>query len=388
MRPGIWATPAELQKLPTSGAAWRQLNRLAHEQLGAADLSDQDADHDVRVLATALVAARTDNDKLRRRAAAGIMDAIGTENGGRTLALGRGLQSYVVAADLINLRRLDRGKDRVFRKWLGTVRTEKLKPSQNPTLILTHELRPNNWGTHAGASRIAAAIYLGDRKDLRRAAAVFKGWLGDRDTYHGFQFGNSSWQANPSAPVAVDPPGATKDGMSIAGALPEEMRRGCAPRPKPCPTRYPWEAMQGAAAQAEMLSRQGYDAWHWGQDGLRRAATFLFSVADNTGEQDFAAPAGHGWVPWLLNSRYGTRFPTRSPADPGKGLGFTDWTAPIERGTEPRSPIADPAPASAASAPRTGVPQQAADAAPYVAAAIAAIAGVSAMLVLRRRTVN
>ena len=67
------------------------------------------------MLATALVAARTDSNKLRARTAAGIMDAIGTERGGRTLALARGLVSYVVAADLIDLRHYDPGKDRGFR---------------------------------------------------------------------------------------------------------------------------------------------------------------------------------------------------------------------------------------------------------------------------------
>ena len=45
-----------------------------------------------------------------RKAAAGVMDAIGTEKGGRTLALARGLIAYVVAADLIDLRHFDRGQ--------------------------------------------------------------------------------------------------------------------------------------------------------------------------------------------------------------------------------------------------------------------------------------
>jgi hypothetical protein len=386
MRPGIWATPAELKKLPTSGAAWNQLKDLSERNLGRAKLSDQDSEHDIRVLATALVAARTNDRSLRKRAAAGIMEAIGTEKGGRTLALARGLQAYVIAADLIDLRDFDRGKDEVFRKWLDEVRTEKLKPSQNPNLVLTHELRPNNWGTHAGASRIAADIYLGDRKDLARAAAVFKGWLGDRGTYHGFQFGNKSWQANPSSPIAVNPPGTDIDGMSVDGALPEEMRRGCDPKPDPCATRYPWEAMQGAVAQAEMLSRQGYDSWHWGNDGLRRAGAYLFSIAERTGEEDFNAPAGHAWVPWLLNARYGARFPAHAPADPGKGLGFADWTAPIERGIP--SATRTTRPVSSAAVPPSPVEKTVSDAVPYVAAAVAAVTVVTGALVLRRRAVN
>jgi hypothetical protein len=378
---GIWISGAELKRLPERGPAWQQLETLAHEKLGHADLSDQNSDHDVRVLATAMVAARTGDRGLRKRAAAGVMDAIGTEKGGRTLALARGLIAYVVAADLIDLRHFDRGKDRIFRQWLSKVRREKLSPSQNPTLIATHELRPNNWGTHAGASRIAADAYLGDRRDLARAAAVFKGWLGDRAVYHGFSFGDKSWQADSSAPVGVDPPGSTKDGVSIDGALPDDMRRGCDFKDPPCPTRYPWEAMQGAIEQAQLLSRQGYDAWNWGDQALKRAGAYLFAIAKRTGDEDFDAPQGHAWMPWLLNARYGTKFPAHTPAGPGKGMGFTDWTAPVQKGTAPEGRRRTVSRIAASSYPsRSDDPPAAA-----VGAAIAVVAAAAAGAVLFAR---
>jgi hypothetical protein len=339
---GVWLTASEVRGLPERGPAWGQVKELADEPMGHADLSDQDSDHDVHVLAAALAWARTGDDRYRRKVAAGVSDAVGTEHGGRTLALARGLVSYVVAVDLIDLRHYDADKDRRFRQWLARVRTEKLKPADNPTLIATHELRPNNWGTHAGASRIAADVYLGDRSDLARAASVFKGWLGDRRVYHGFRFGDSSWQADPKAPVGVNPRGATKDGHSIDGALPDDMRRGCGLRFPPCPTLYPWEAMQGAVVQAELLSRQGYDAWNWGDQALRRAAVFLYGLKDRYGAAEWGAPEGNAWIPWLLNARYGTRFPVTSPAEPGKGMAFTDWTAarpcPDRGCTRPRGP--------------------------------------------------
>jgi Alginate lyase len=338
--PGIWLTQAEVRKLPERGPAWAQVKELADEPMGHADLSNQDSEHDIHVLAAALAWARTGDERYRRKVAAGVADAVGTEHGGRTLALARGLVSYVVAADLIDLSHYDPDKDQRFRAWLASVRGERLKPADNPTLIATHELRPNNWGTHAGASRIAADVYLGDRRDLARAASVFKGWLGDRGTYHGFRFGDSSWQADPKAPVGVNPPGAMKGGQPIGGALPDDMRRGCGLRFPPCPTLYPWEAMQGAVLQAELLSRQGYDAWNWGHQGLRRAADFLYGLHRRYGNPDWAAPAGDAWIPWLLNARYGTRFPVSSPAAPGKGMGFTDWTAarrcPDDRCARPR----------------------------------------------------
>ncbi|MEP6953678.1 MAG: alginate lyase family protein [Solirubrobacteraceae bacterium] len=335
MQPGIWLTRAEISRLPVRGPAWGHLKDAADAPAGRAHLADQNADNDVHVLAAALVYARTGEQRYRREVATGVLDAIGTERGGRTLALARGLVAYVVAADLIDLRHYDPGKDARFRTWLAAVRTERLTPSDNPTLVATHELRPNNWGTHAGASRIAADVYLGDTRDLARAAAVFKGWLGDRRAYHGFRFGARSWQANPSAPVGVDPPGAMRDGLSIDGALPDDMRRGCGLRFPPCPTLYAWEAMQGAVVQAELLSRQGYDAWEWGHQALRRGGVFLFDLYRRYGAREWGAPEGHGWIPWLLNARYGTQLPTSESAQPGKGMGFTDWTAAAGCGTPP-----------------------------------------------------
>jgi len=324
---GMWITQTELRRLPESGPAWRALKAVADEELRRADLANKDDRTDTRVLAAALAYARTGEERYRRKAAAGVMEAIGTEHGGRTLGLGRGLVSYVIAADLIKLRRFDSGKDGVFRRWLAKVRFERLRPSSRPTLAATHEVAPNNWGTMAGASRIAADIYLGDRSDLARAAAVFKGYLGDRGAYRGFAFGeDSSWQVDPAAPVGVLPPGAFKDGHQIGGALPDDMRRGCGMRFPPCPTGYPWEAMQGAAIQAELLSRQGYDAWNWGGQALRRAATFLFALDRADPGEGWAAAGNDSWIVWLLNRRYGTRFPTATPTQPGRGMGFTDWT--------------------------------------------------------------
>jgi hypothetical protein len=326
-RDGIWVSPEELQALPTSGPAWGQLDGFADAPAGTADISDQDNEHDVHVLAAAMVSARTGSDRLRGKAAEGIMDVIGTEDGGRSLALARGLLPYVVAADLIDLEQLDPQRDRRFRDWLRGVRNEMLEPESRPTLVTTHERAANNWGTHAGASRIAAAVYLGDRKDLERAAAVFKGFLGDRQAFKGFNYEDDlSWQSDPARPVGVVPAGERKAGVRLDGALPEDMRRGCPFRREPCATRYPWEAMQGIAAQAELLSRQGYDAWEWEDQAVRRAAEYLFELNERSPNEDWAAPAGNQWIPWLLNARYGAGFPTQLPAQPGKGMGFADWT--------------------------------------------------------------
>src|SRR5690606_26242115 len=123
-----------------------------------------------------------------------------------------GLASYVIAADIVGLSAT---QDTQFRAWLRRTLTD---THLGRTLQSTHEDRPNNWGTMAGASRAAVAVYLGDTKELARTAQVFKGWLGDRSSYAGFKYGDLSWQSNPNQPVGINPKGATKNGHSIDGA--------------------------------------------------------------------------------------------------------------------------------------------------------------------------
>jgi hypothetical protein len=319
---GVWTTSQELASRPTSGRAWDELVKAAAQAGGAIRLSDQDSDQDVYALAAALVFARTGAIAYGDKARSTIAAAIGTERGGRTLALGRNLPSIVVAADVLNLQAFDPALDARFRAWLSAVRNQTLS---GESLISTHEQRPNNWGTMAGAARIAADAYLGDAADLLRAAAVFRGWLGDRGAYTGFNYGNLSWQANPAAPVGVNPAGATKSGVSIDGALPDEMRRGCSFRAtSPCHTPYPWEAMQGAVVQAHILSRRGYDAWNWSNRALLRAATYLQGLDALYG--GWYAADDDTWQPWLLNYAYGTGLPAVAPSTPGKNMGWTDWT--------------------------------------------------------------
>jgi hypothetical protein len=144
--------------------------------------------------------------------------------------------------------------------------------------------------------------------------------------------------------------------------------------------------MQGAVAQAEMLYRQGYDAWRWGDDGLRRAADRLFALARRTGDQDWHAAADDGWIPWLLNARYGTRFPTRMPALPGKGMGFTDWTAPIQRDAPLGGAALPVAPVKAPRPPASRVERTTGTVSAIFVVGVAAVAVGLLVGVLRKRT--
>jgi Alginate lyase len=342
---GIWISGEELRRLPTSGAAWERLKAAADGPMRPRDIADQDSNHDVKTLAVALVAARTGDPDYRERAADAIEGAIGTEEGGRTLALGRNLLSYVIAADLIDLRAYDPALDVEFREWLRMVRHEPLgsETVEDQTLVGTHERSASNWGGMAGASRAAIAAYLGEEQELERVAKVMKGWLGDRASYpgipglvfdsedvgEGFRFGGSendlTWHVDPSRPQGVNPKGAMKEGHSIDGALPEDMRRAGEFTWPPRYTQYPREALSGYVALAEILHRQGYDVFGWEDKALLRACEFLFELDEEFPEEEWWEPGVPAY--WIVNYRYGTSFPVTGPDEGfGRNFGWTDWT--------------------------------------------------------------
>lgn len=317
----IWRSATELTAQPLSGVAWTSLAKAADGSLGTANVADQNSAHDMSTLAAALAFQRTGAAAYRTKAAVGIAAAIGTERGGRVLALGRNLAGYVVAAEAITLAKADPALNARFRAWLSAARSA---PLDGRTLISVSEERPNNWGTMAGASRVAADVYLGDGADLARAATVFRGYLGERAAYAGFRYGSDlSWQADPKNPVGINPAGAVRNGFDVDGALPDEMRRGCSLRADPCFTDYAWEALQGAVVEADILARNGYAAWSWGNRALLRAAAYLDRLDRRFG--GWWAKGDDTWQPWVINRAYGTSLRT-APARSGKIMGFTDWT--------------------------------------------------------------
>jgi Alginate lyase len=314
--PHLIASAADIAALPTSGGAWQNMKAAADSSAGTPNLSNQDSNTDVMILAKAFVYARTKVLTYRNQVMSALKAVIGTEAGGRTLAAGRGIPAYVIAADLINLPSYDPTFNTgTFRPWLKKLLTENL---QGDTLVGTQETRPNNWGTHAGAARAAIAIYLGDSAQLARTARVFKGFLGDRASYAGFNYGDLSWQCDPAKPVGIDV-ACVKSGIALDGAIPDEMRRGGPLKWPPATTLYPWELMQGAVVEAELLQRAGYPAWSWQNRALLRAAKFLYNRAG------WPATSNDDWQPWLLDFRYGTSFRTTGKTHVGKNFAWTDW---------------------------------------------------------------
>jgi len=311
---GIWIGPAEIAQLPTHGRYWDRLFQEAQAPAGRPDLSDQEEQVHQRVLAKALVFARTGDTKLRFEVIDAVLGAMGTERGARALAVGRNVLAYVVAADLVHL---PPDEDARFRDWLRDLLDEKL---HGKSLRSTHMERPNNWGQHAGASRAGIAVYLGDRQELERTARVFKGWLGDWNSWSEFEYGDYSWQADREHPVGINPAGATRDGHSIDGVLPDDQRRAGPYTWPPPHENYVYGALQGAMAQAVILSRAGYDVWQWQDKALLRAFLWLQREAHYPPEGDDI------WLLPLVDHFYGTSFWDGTPTLPGKNMGWTDWT--------------------------------------------------------------
>lgn len=309
----IFVSNAHIMSLPMSGSSWTAMKSYADKAPMTPDLSDQEDPENVRVLARALVFARTGTASYRTKVIDACTKAIGTESGGRTLAFGRELAAYVISADLVGLPAT---LDTKFRSWIKAGLTKVL---DSKTLMSTMEKRPNNWGTHATCSVVAVAKYLGDDAVFQRAATVFQGYLGNRSLYKSFVYGELSWQSSPSAPVGINPAGATKAGHNVDGVMPDDQRRSGTFRWPPIKENYAWEALQGSIGAAIMFHQSGLDVWNWSNKALLRAVTWLHEQCN------FPAEGDDSPSPWAINRFYGSHFPTVRPSRPGKNLGYYDW---------------------------------------------------------------
>lgn len=313
---GIWITREEIMALPMSGKPWEKVKADAARTWAVPDLSDQDDPTNCYVLAGAYVAVRTSDQALVNKVRAAVAKIPETENGGRTLALGRELGAYVIAIDLVGWDTAAR--EVAFKSWLKAVIRESL---DGKTLVGTMETRPANWGTIAGFSLACVAVYLDDRPLLDHVAVVFQGYLGDRSKYKAFTYGDLWWQAVPAAPVGIDAKGTQIQGHSVDGVLPEEMRRSGVfvwPPPK---ENYVYTGLEGVIGQALILSRWGYPAvWTWSDSAILRAYTWLHA------EASFPAVGNDVVQIPLVNWAYKVTFPiVEVPAGISRAYAYTDW---------------------------------------------------------------
>jgi hypothetical protein len=340
--PNIWMSTSEIMSLPTSGAAWTAVKSAASSLVpGNANISDQNSLHDVNTLAAALAGIRENNAAFKAKVGAACNAAMGTESGARTLALGRNLACYVLAADQVGYR------DPVFVSWVDKVRTKSL---DGDTLISTHERRPNNWGTQCGMGRVAADLYLGDKTDLARAINVVKGWLGNRNAYAGFKFADgNTWHPDQSKPVAVNPKGSTIQGKPVDGVLPDDQRRaGGFTWPPPCEN-YVMGALGPVIVTVEMLRHNGYpDAHLWSDAACKRAVAWFCGTMGGKNACSFVGD--DGWQPGLIDFLYGRGIAKGgSPTAIGKSFGWTWWshgTRSVGSATPPVTPPVEPPPST------------------------------------------
>lgn len=315
---GIWIGPAEIAKLPMSGAGWTDVLAAAKNASGATSLSNQDSNDSTNVMAAALVYARTGEVAYLAKVEKAINDIVtkNLESGARALALGRELIGYVLAADIVQLKTVDAALDAKWRTKLAYLL--KFKTTQAGSLIDCSLDRPNNWGGHSRASWLAAALYLGDKAGADRAVGTLVGWMGDWDTYHGFTYGDLAWQIDKSKPVGVLPKGARIQGYDVDGGQPEELRRVPFAIP-PKYVVYTWEGLQGPIAACEMAHRAGYTGiWDHCDKAILRAVQFNY-------RQGWPAEGDDKWVIPIINRAYGVSLPVTG-GGAGKNVGWTLWT--------------------------------------------------------------
>lgn len=324
---------AELMSLPTSGPAWAFIVETANAPWPPPDFNDQNNQANSLTLAAALVYARTGDAEMRSKARDAIRAAIPTSDQHLGPGLGplRQTAGWVLAADFVDLEGDD---DAAFRDFLERVLTQRTGThSRWYDVVTTHDDAANNWGGWAGAARIAGSLYLG--RDPADAAATVRGFLGDRSSWAEFNGQKdklpadvASWACDPS-PGGFTPVNGpcTISGINLDGAVPADISRGSdrlTEPPSSTGIMYSHETLAGYLLQAELLYRNGYpDIYDVRSQALRRMADFISRSE---------AAGGPGWnpgrvqyhVPWLLNRRYGTSYPT-VPAEYGRSFGYTDW---------------------------------------------------------------
>jgi len=320
---GIWISQEELNRLPTSGAAWDKVNAAANSSWGSACLYDNNCNHDVNTLAGALVAARTGNASMRAKTIAGITAAMNETQFSRVLEMSRGFQTYIIAADIIGYRTPE------FEQWIRNMVVKPLAGhSGGGNLLETAEFSANNWGGHSRASLAAAGVYLNDANMISKVVTAQRAFIGISAPGNQMVYTSTNWHADPGNKAGENRKGATRNGISISGVLPEDWRRTAEYQWPPQISGYMWEGMQGYIVATVILQRAGLLSLAEGDNALMRAMDILYHKGEAAINPTWvnAASGDDTWIPWVANYYLNeNRYPTQS-ASPGKNMGWTDWT--------------------------------------------------------------
>ncbi len=261
---------------------------------------------------------------MRTKALTGLRAAIGTEAGGRWLAVGRNLGAYVIAADVLGVT-----PDTDIGKWLAQFLTRTLKHN-NQDKQITFQQSAWSSGSNASAQEgfafSALAAYLGRRDLLDWSWTAYRRYVGDRTSPHRVSSNSAAWQEIPTDPVGIQDLGSVKSGCRLDGAISNDMSRGGSNVCTPGWTQYPWVGLDGSVPAALVLARQGYQAWEQTDNAIRRAFEYLLYVKAKTGNAAWFDGKRAKPSIFLANRAYGTSFPLVLPVGEGRTVGYTDWT--------------------------------------------------------------
>jgi hypothetical protein len=363
----IWMSRSEALQCPMAGPLWAAMLDDANSTI-VPDVDNMDDNADARTLAVALVYLRLPNiapyppipgAQTRfwyRDKVIALCDSVANTTLTDPEAIARNPLGYILAADMINLGQADPTVDAKFRTWISSW----LGAARN-----LHDTVPANTGLLAGATRIAADIYIGDSMDELDAWDIFEGWLGvGTSPYTKQQWGGPrdyfAWQAeaypafsgiNRIGTQKVDCLGNLRN---VDGALPDDQRRGDCPDTTVCPlncfsetpgcpptgcqftwppmkTNYAYTGLQGVLGQAVIHYRRGRDPWTvpTATFAVRRAFEWLRDVAAHPVE-DFAVNNTNDlWQSYVVNRLYpglGLYEDLTTAVDPGFQVGYTDWS--------------------------------------------------------------
>lgn len=392
---GIWLNYYDMMNPtshPTSGAAWNKLVAEAINSSANVDPWEPDSDEDVRVMAAAIYAVRTNNESYKNFTAAALA-ACSTNvppsppPGGWTwLGYSRNLTAYTIAADVLKMDGTWAAKPWasnviLFDEWLhdildGTIMFEANNPNEIAALGTPRKILPFGSGSNASAQEglchAAMSAYFREYDRLEYAWQRFRVYLGDRpytvnNTYSPvvgvikFDQGIASgWAGSqPSGCPAPYPPGSESpvnhavvlgcvnapfpQSWYGAGIICNDMRRdGNEPAQWPplAYTSYPWTGLEGLIPAAHIFHRFGYDALNL-QGGVPARAVEVMGVYSTMLSQPLTSTGPDAWwdydraenIKHLFSFHYDEAnpgsFPYNTPVGMNKTVGFTDWTHPL-----------------------------------------------------------
>jgi len=321
---GILLSPAELMALPTSGPGWDAIMaRIKSPYGGSYTLGTRD-ESNKDVLANALAGARLNNAAYKAFARDKIAHMMAApRNTGDVLGTLRHLQTYIISADIIDLASFDPALNGKFRTWLANeIRANYSGGGGGGSVISIHNKKPNNFGTHAGATRIAAALYLGDAAELKAARDVWYGWATGDPAYtpQTRTWTGTSWQCDSSHPRGINATGCSRSGVSLDGVIPEDQERCGEFSQTPCATNYIQGATDGMTLSFWMLARQGENPWAWGDRAALRQMKWKYASGQ-------APYSGFRWQIPVIEKAYGIDLAGNAPTATSTNFGFADWWA-------------------------------------------------------------